>query len=391
MPDSQRLYHDDSRLCSFDATVARHGEHHGRASVVLEATAFYPEAGGQMADHGQLGGVEVVDVQVEDSGSIHHHLDGPLPAVGATVRGEVDWERRRCHRALHTGQHILSRALLDVARAHTVSSRLGETACTIDIDQRQLEEAVLAEVVQVANDVIDADLPVRAYFPTADELRGLELRRPSKVTDHVRVVQIGELDVTPCGGTHCERTAQVGLVVVSGVERHKRRVRITFAAGGRARRQCREETKVLHQLATRFSCAALGVPAAVDSLSRELRAARDEGKRAQAELAARIAAELLGQGTVDGRVVALIDGGTVDLLRAVAARLTAEPGAVALLAAAEAEGMRVVVARSADSDFECGAFVKRLAASTGGRGGGRSDHAEGRLPAETDWEKLARG
>ena len=102
----------------------------------------------------------------------------------------------------------------------------------------------------------------------------------------------------------------------------------------------------------------------------------DKGAKFAEQLAARLA---------EGAYDSATDRG------AFAARLTAEPGAVALLAAAEAEGMRVVVARSADSDFECGAFVKRLAASTGGRGGGRSDHAEGRLPAETDWEKLARG
>src|SRR5262245_35936656 len=129
---SERLYYDDPLLSSFDARVVAHAELGGRPSVLLDRTAFYPESGGQMADRGQLAGAEVVDVQLDDLGELHHVLDGERPAIGALVTGSIDRKRRRVHMALHTGQHILSRALLEVAGAQTLSSRLGESACTID-------------------------------------------------------------------------------------------------------------------------------------------------------------------------------------------------------------------------------------------------------------------
>ncbi|MCI0573776.1 MAG: alanine--tRNA ligase-related protein, partial [Myxococcaceae bacterium] len=149
MTPTERLYFADPFLHRFSGRVVAHGTWAGAPSVVLDRTVFYAEAGGQMADRGVLGGLAVRDVQVDDAGVVHHVLDVPageaLPEVGAELTGEVDRARRRVHMALHTGQHMLSRALVDVAQAATVSSRLGETVCTIDVDLETLDERRVAE------------------------------------------------------------------------------------------------------------------------------------------------------------------------------------------------------------------------------------------------------
>src|SRR3990170_4166050 len=236
-PPTRLLYHDDPPALAFAARVIAHSAWNGAPALVLDATAFYPESGGQMADRGTLAGAAVADVQVDDAGVVHHVLaaGAALPAPGAEVRGEVDRARRRVHMALHTGQHLLSRALADVARGETVSSRLGETACTIDLDLARLEDRDLVRAEELVNAVVDDDVPVVAFFPTAAELAALPLRRAPKVAERIRVVRIGGFDVSPCGGTHCRSSAQVGLVRVTGVERYKGKVRVTFAAGRRAR------------------------------------------------------------------------------------------------------------------------------------------------------------
>jgi len=102
--------------------------------------------------------------------------------------------------ALHTGQHMLSRALADVAKGETVSSRLGESACTIDLDLEAVDERLVAEAEALVNAVVDDDVPVRAWFPSAVELAALPLRRTPKVTEDIRVVAVGDFDFTPCGG-----------------------------------------------------------------------------------------------------------------------------------------------------------------------------------------------
>ena len=124
---------------------------------------------------------------------------------------------------------MLSRALADVALAATVSSRLGETACTIDVDQEVVEERRIAAAEDLTNAIIDDDVPVRAFFPTEEELAALPLRRRPTVSENIRVVAVGDFDVSPCGGTHCTRSAQVGLVHVTGVERYKGKLRISFS------------------------------------------------------------------------------------------------------------------------------------------------------------------
>ena len=394
MTPTERLYYSDPFLFRFTGRVLAHGTWNGASSVVLDRSAFYPEAGGQMADRGVLGGRAIRDVQVDDAGVVHHVLELPegasLPEVGTELAGEIDRLRRRTHMALHTGQHMLSRALVDVANAHTVSSRLGETLCTIDVDLDVLDERRVAEAEDLVNSIIDDDIVIRAFFPPPEELATLPLRRAPKVTDNIRVIQMGDFDVSPCGGTHCTRSAQVGMVRVLGVERYKGKGRVLFSAGRRARTGLWEEAGTLRALGKSFSCGPLDVPASVDKLRRDLTENREALGAARAKLAESTAAELAAQAEQSpGKpVVAVLDGATPEYLRSVATRLTSRPEAVVLLAGRTPEGLSVLITRGSGSNFGCGAFLKRAAEAAGGRGGGRPEHAEGRLPPTTDWPAI---
>lgn len=375
-----RLYHADGFRRRFRSTVIAHGSLRGRASVVLAETAFYPEAGGQMADRGVLAGASVVDVQ-EEGGVVHHVLEGVAPAIGEDVEGEIEWGRRRVHMALHTGQHLLSRALIDEA-AETVSARLGESGCTIDVARDPVGERELAAAEALANRIIDEDVAVRAWFPEAGELAALPLRREPKVASEVRVVAIGDFDYSPCGGTHCVRSAQIGSIRVLGAERYKGLTRIHFAAGARARVLLGEHSELLGRLARELTCSAAEVPGAVDKLRRSLAESRADAAALREQLAGALAARLAAEASDAGEVVAVVPEAA--LLRPVASRLNAL-GKDALLAAAAADGTQVLIARAAGSRLDAGALLKKLAQATGGRGGGKPEHAEGRLPASIEW------
>jgi len=384
---TDRLYYADSWLTSFTGRVVAHASWQDRPAVVLDRSAFYPEGGGQLADTGALAGTPVVDVQVDDDGVVHHVAEGELPAVGREVSGEIDRKRRRVHMALHTGQHMLSRALLDEAAAKTVSSRLGGTYCTIDLERERVPERELAAAVDLANSVIDDDVEIVASFPSPEELAAMTLRREPKVDNEIRVVRIGDYDASPCGGTHCTRTGQVGLVHVIGVERYKGMTRVLFDAGPRARQELALHSHALRSLGHELSCGPDGVADAIANLRRELGDARGELKQLRVEAAARTADRLVAAAGGD-LVVAVLEGAAPEVLRAVAKRITAEPTRVCLLASTGGDGMHVLVARGERSTFECGVFVKKAATSAGGRGGGRPDRAEGRLPGGVDWPAL---
>lgn len=386
-----RLHYDDPMRLEFEAVVTAHGRFGERPSVILDRTAFYPESGGQLGDVGTLGALAVLDVQVDDAGVVHHLVEGDAPAVGTRVKGAVERSRRRLHMALHTGQHMLSRALLDEAGAETVSSRLGSTSCTIDVHLASLDEAAVARAEDLVNRVIEDDLAVRQFFPSPEELARLPLRRAPKVSENIRVVDAGGFDVSPCGGTHCTRTSQVGTVTVTGVERYKGKGRVTFLAGRVAQRELAARSKALADLARSFSCGPLDVRAGVERLRGDLQGARESLGLAREQWATVYARGLVADALAQGerRVACVLDGDAIETLRALASRITATPEMVALLASRTSEGLLVALARGEGSAFDCGAWLKRVAAAHGGRGGGRADRAEGRLPASVDWLTLA--
>jgi len=344
---TKRLDLDDSHLFQFAARVSGHGRYGDAPSVILDQSAFYPESGGQLADRGRLGSAQVVDVQIDDTGLLHHLVEGPLPPVGAAVDCAIDERRRRQHMAQHTGQHLLSWALTELAEAPTCSSHLGESACTIDVGQPTLSPAQLAQVSQAVNELIEADHPLRVFTPPPEELSALPLRRRPKVDADVRVVAIGDFEMVPCGGTHCHSTSEVRLITILGAERYKGMTRVTFAAGERARQ-----------------------------LGKLRRAFAEEKARGLLER------------RPSALIVAALPEMDMAMLREVGKRVVAVPGRVALLAAPGVEGTAVFAARSREADLDCGAFVRQLTAAVGGRGGGRPDHAEGRLPPDVDWERV---
>jgi alanyl-tRNA synthetase len=215
----------------------------------------------------------------------------------------------------------------------------------------------------------------------------LPLRRKPKVTDNVRVVAIGDFDVSPCGGTHCTHAAQVGFVRIESVERYKGNARIVFSAGPRARKNVTREAAITRSFAREFTCGTDDVPAGLDKLRRELADARETLGRVRIRVASAVADDFM-RGTADRAVVGVVDDASLDIVRAVAARITSQGDRIAMVAGAVDGGTIVLIARGPESKFDCGAFLKRVAASAGGRGGGRPERAEGRLPLDVDWPAL---
>jgi misacylated tRNA(Ala) deacylase len=219
-------YLEDSTVREFEATVERSLDDR----VVLDRTHFYPEGGGQPADHGRLvaGGdaVDVVDVSKRDT--IYHEVAGSPPAEGATVTGHLDWERRYAHMRYHTAQHLLSALLLEAYGAVTSGNQLYEDRARIDVEHDRFTESDLADVTARMNDLIDAAMPVRWYeMDRATAERELDAERtridllPDSITE-LRIVEIGPeddpFDRTACAGTHVASTDALGEFEATGRE-----------------------------------------------------------------------------------------------------------------------------------------------------------------------------
>lgn len=161
---TDRLYYADAYCTRFEARVLARAEDGRR--VYLDRSAFYPTSGGQPHDLGTLGGVAVTDV-VDEEDRVAHVLASPLPADA--VEGVVDWGRRWDHMQQHTGQHLLSAVLEDLAGLRTVSVHFGAETSTLDVadaagDAAPLPGDVMERVERRANGIVGEARPVVVSF-----------------------------------------------------------------------------------------------------------------------------------------------------------------------------------------------------------------------------------
>jgi alanyl-tRNA synthetase len=376
-----RLYYTDSMLPTFTATVVSCDPSGGRFEVVLDQTTFYPTSGGQPFDIGTLSGAPVVDVIDREDGEIAHIVTEPL-TVGERVRGDVDWPRRFDHMQQHTGQHILSAAFDRLFGVRTLSFHLGTDTSTIDL-AREMAPAELDAAEQAANRVVWEDRPVTVRFATADEALRLPLRKESSRSGELRLVDVSDFDLSACGGTHVPRTGMIGLVAIAGWERFKGGTRVAFVCGGRALRSHSRLRDLTAAAARLVSAAAADLPSAIERLQAEIKATSKTAQRLEDEVMVHRATALrAGAETIGGLRVVLTAEAVSDpaTLKRLVAAVVREPGFVAL-AVGEGQPAPVVIARSADVFLDAGSWLKRAAQALGGRGGGRSEQAQGGLTA----------
>jgi alanyl-tRNA synthetase len=386
---TDRLYYADSYLTHFTARVVERLTWDGHPAVILDRTAFYPTSGGQPSDRGHLSGVPVLGAEVrEPDGAVVHILAAPLP--DDEVTGEIDWPRRFDHMQQHTGQHLLSAACEQLLDADTVSFHLGAEVSTIDLNAPRLSRQALEEVEDRVNGVIWEDRPVRAYFVRPEDVATLPLRRPPQVEGPIRLVEVAgdeggrPFDLNPCGGTHVARTGEIGLLKVLRLDYRGQETRVEFVCGGRALRDYRLKNGVLQNLAAMLTVGYWELPEAVGRLQEEAKAARREARTLRERLveveAARLAETAVSVGPM--RVARAVEENWDPAdLRALAQKVAAHPGTVALVASVGGEQVHLCVACAEGVPADATALLRAIAEPLGGKGGGQARFAQGSAPA----------
>lgn len=380
-PTPLRLEQADSYRKTFESRVTAVDRRENGLWVALEESCFYPESGGQPADTGVLAGWRVDSVQ-QSRGVVWHRLasqEEPPPGfqVGQTVAGEVDWPRRYRHMQRHSGQHLLSQAFVRLdPRYETRSVSLSGPVCTLDLAGEPSEDT-LREAEALVNEVAYRNLPIRAFEVDEAELGRYALRREPKVSGRVRLVEMGDWELSACGGTHLRGTAEALPIKLLGLERVKSElVRVSFCAGLEALADYREKHGVATRLARAFSARVAELPERVAAVQDELRAAEAQLRDLHDQLAEHEAARLLSEARSLGssRVVrAVVES---DLQR-LASTLCRQPGVIALLGSRQEAKAGLLFMRSAGVQADMNQVLRQVLPLIEGRGGGRPDRAQG--------------
>jgi alanyl-tRNA synthetase len=365
-----------------------------KAEIVLDSTPFYGESGGQMGDTGYLEGAGF-NFLVEDTKKpvenfiVHKGVirTGEIK-IGAKARLVVDLERRRAIAANHSGTHLLQAALKAVLGDHIKQSGSQVTAERLRFDFShfsKISDEELARVETIVNDMIRKNLPVQTdVCSLQDALKtGATAVFDEKYGATVRIVKMGEMSSELCGGTHVERTGDIGLLKIVHESAIAAGVRRLEAVTGReALVHVQKSEDELKRTAGLFKAGHLEVYDRAEKLLKETRELEREIEALKGKLAAKDSGDLMSRVKEIGGVkvlaveVSIADAKT---LRDLGDKLRDKLGSGVILLGGKADDKAMLlcmVTKDLADRFHAGNIIKEIAPIVGGKGGGRPDMAQ---------------
>ena len=365
--DTVKLYYENAYTQDFTAVVQSCEAVKNGFAVTLDRTAFYPEGGGQPADHGTLGEARVLDVHEKDD--VVTHLCDRALSVGAEVGGRIDWARRFDHMQQHSGEHIISGLLCSTFHCDNVGFHMGADVVTIDYNAPITWEQAL-EVERRANAYIWADHPIRIWYPSAEELAALPYRSKKELTGAVRITEFPGADRCACCGTHVASSGQVGLLKLLSCQKFRDGVRLELLCGQRALDCLAAGWEQARQIGQALSVKPQSTFAAVSRLQEELLSLKEKAARLEEADFAHTAAQYRGAGSVLHIAEPLDGDGARRLCDAIA---KAAGGRCAVFAGQDGDYRYAVI----ESGGDLRQFIKDMNTALHGRGGGRDGFAQG--------------
>ena len=367
---TRALYYEDGYLSRFFSRVLTCEPSGEYWAVTLEATAFYPEGGGQAGDTGTLNGIRVLDAQ-EQEGQVIHLCEGPLEP-GKEVEGVIDFDRRFDLMQQHTGEHMLSGLIHRRYGYHNKGYHVGAEFVTVDIDGVIPQEDI-PSLEKELNEAIWRDLPVRCWIPAPEELSQVTYRTKRALPWPVRIVEIPGFDSCACCGIHVRATGAVGVIKILNTMGFRGGTRLEMVSGQRAWRAMNDSYEQNRQVSQAFSAQL----AQTGDAARRMNEVVSELKYKIAQLQRQQIAAI-AEGYVDrGDVLHITDGLDPVLVRELADAIAEHcDGTAAVFSGADDRGYSCcLVARQGDLRT----LGKAMNAALNGRGGGKANCHQGKV------------
>ncbi|MBF4694897.1 alanyl-tRNA editing protein [Fusibacter ferrireducens] len=390
-----KKYLEDAYCREFKSTLVEVVPYaQNQTALILSETYFYPEGGGQPSDIGEIQGINIVDVQIENE-VIYHIVAFDDEEKAKNLSGEVhckiDWENRFALMQQHAGQHILSASAEKLFGANTVGFHIGKDYITIDLDQKLSSQDVSA-METLANQVLNQNIRIIAHYPDAEALSKMPLRKQPKVTENIRVIEVEGFDFSPCGGLHVKRTGEIGIIKVKKVENYKQGIRIEFVCGQFALAVFNARNNMINDLSTLLSVKDNEIVDFVKQLIENAKKDKKEIDELKTQLMALEIADLVAVfEDVEGIKVIRLEEEQLSMnaLRTKVQMLCQNPNFIVLAMSIEGDKCHIVLSKSKDdpanlSNIEMNAFFKTYGQMIGLKGGGNAYMAQGGTTPDQD-------
>ena len=369
---TRKLYYEDCHLAFFSARVTGCVKTDAGFEIMLDATAFYPEGGGQACDLGTLNDVRVLDVQ--ERGEEVVHLCEASREAGTEVTGAIDWDRRFDLMQQHTGEHIVSGIIHAKYGWHNVGFHMGEHMVTIDFDGLIPAED-LPEIEAKANAALWQNLPVKCWYPSEEELPHVGYRTKKQLSWPVRIVEVPGYDKCACCGVHTAYTGEVGLVKLLSVMKFHQGVRIEMACGRRALDILNHAYDQNRQVSQAFSAKITETGVAARKMNEQLAAEKFRTTGLQRQLFKSIAESYVNC----SNVLHFADDLEPALVRELADTIADRASGMAAVFSGTDEAGYSYCLVTREGDLRT--FGKAMTQALSGRGGGKPNFQQGRVSA----------
>ena len=374
--------------------------------IFVAETPFYGEKGGQVGDTGVITGddgalFEVWDTQCPTDTLITHigkMKEGRI-RVGDLVQLRVDEAARRATEAHHSGTHVLNAALRKILGDHVKQAGSSVTPERLRFDFThfsRIEAEELDAIENIANDYIRRNAEVNTrVLPKEEAMKtGAAAVFDEKYSDNVRVVKMGDFSMELCGGTHVNRTGDIGALKVIGESAVAAGVRrIEAVTGAEAIKYFKAVEAELKKSAGLLRTHPLEVTERVDRLLKHQRELEREIEALKGKLAARDSADLIGRAREIKGVKVLattVEAPDVKTLRDFGDKLRDKLASGVILLGARVEGKAMLlcmVTKDLTGRYHAGNIIKAVAPLVGGSGGGRPDMAQAGGPQPENLER----
>ena len=370
---TRKLYYEDSHLRTFSAEVLSCEKTDKGYEIILDATAFYPEGGGQAADTGTLNGIRVTDTR-ERGETVVHFCESALE-VGAVAEGFIDYENRFHRMQQHSGEHIVSGIINRRYGYHNVGFHMGSDIITIDFDG-VIPAEDLAAIEAEANGAVWQNLPLKVWYPSEAELPDVPYRTKRALPWPVRIVEVPGFDICACCGTHVQATGEIGLIKLFSVMGFRGGTRMEMACGASALKLLNEAYEQNRQVSQAFSAKIEETGAAARRMNEVEAQLKYRIVGLEKQIFAGISASYAGKGNVVHFEENLDNTAVRDLADAIADTCG---GTAAVFSGSDESGYAFCLVTRQGDLRQLG---KEMTKVLGGRGGGKPAFQQGRVQAK---------
>lgn len=375
----EKLFYIDSYIKSFTAEIEEVKEMNNKYHVLLDKTAFFPGGGGQYCDLGTIDNICVEEVY-EENDKIYHVLDKKINRIHK-VKCEIDWDRREYGMQHHFGQHVISACFNNEYKAKTVGFHLGKDFATVDIEGFFKEDDII-KIESMCNEIIRDNIPVEFLNINKKEAKKLKIKDDlSKLSNDIRVVKFGDLDMNLCCGVHVKNTLDLRVIKIKKFEKYKKATRIEFLCGTKAIDEMLKRDNYLNKICKMLSSNEEGAYKGIENLNNKLNEVNKENRKLEEIISNYEIKEMIEEAEKSGSINIIIktyENKNMNYINKIANKITETENNVGLFALINNDRLNLLFACSKNLEkIDMNILLKDSIKLVDGKGGGSKTLAQG--------------